>query len=171
MKKFLTLFLVIYLSIVFFMPKEELLYTVLNIAQKQKVQVSIKEQHDRGFYQSLEDLTISYDSSKYAVVDSANIMPLLFLNKISLSTVRASSSFKTILPFVADSISLTYHIFNPLAISISGDGDFGSLDGEINLDTKKLKILVTPSKDFEESTLIKQFKKTKEGYIYESTLR
>jgi len=171
MKKSLTLFLVIYLSFIFFMPKEELLYTGLNIAQKQKIQISIKEQKDLGFYQSLEELLLSYDSSKYVMSDSATILPLLVYNQVSFSLVRATPSFKAILPFTADSIKVVYHIFTPLKLSISGDGDFGEIDGEFDVITQKLKIILTPSKDFEKSNFIKQFKKTKEGYIYESIIR
>jgi len=171
MKKFLTLFLVIYLSIIFFMPKEELLYTVLNIAQKQKLQLSIKEQKDMGFYQSLKELSFSHDSSEYLLADSSKILPLLLFNQISFSNIKPSSSFKSILPFTASSIKLTYHVINPFTLSISGDGDFGEIDGEIELDSKRVKIHLIPSKDFEKSNFIKQFKKTKEGYIYESTIR
>ena len=62
-------------------------------------------------------------------------------------------------------------MINPSTLLISGDGDFGEIDGEIDLGSKRVKINLIPSKDFEKSNFIKQFKKTKEGYIYESTIR
>jgi len=169
--KIVAIALTLYFSIIIFMPKDELLFTTLNALKKENIEISFQKTSDMGLWQNIDDIEFSYNQSKYAKATTAKITSLLFYNMININTVTVNESFQTIFPYRANSIALRQNIFTPTLVNISADGSFGSIDGNFDLKSSKIKLLLSPSKEFESSQFIQQFKKTKEGYVYESTIR
>jgi hypothetical protein len=160
-----------YISVIVFMPKEQILYTALNIVKKYKVGVTFKDHKDRWFYQSIQKMTISYDKGVLANATNIKITPLIFYNRLSISDLKASGSFKSLFSYSATSTVISYSIINPLRVKIFSNGDFGEVNGFYEVTTSKIKLMLTPSKDFESSQFITNFTKSDKGYIYESTIR
>ena len=63
MKKAIVVILTIYLSLVFFMPKKELVYTGLNTLSKQMVNFEIEKANDFWIFYWLYDYCFSADST------------------------------------------------------------------------------------------------------------
>jgi hypothetical protein len=99
-------------------------------------------------------------------------MALGVYNKIDAFNVRASQDLKNMFGFSADEVDITYAVWNYGEVEIFAVGDFGTIDGTFELSSQTLRLLLEPSAAFEKSPLIRQyFKKSEEGYIYESKIK
>lgn len=153
-----------------FVPKKELYYYGERLGKDYKVFISNEELTDFGLGFSLNNGTIFYDGIEGGEVESFSTIFTLFYNNISLSNVVISEDLKDFVPGDVKEISITYGLWMPHLVDISGEGDFGVLEGSVNLIERKISILLKPStitvKKFKPQ-LRRFLKKNKEGYVYE----
>ncbi len=172
MKKVLIFLVVFYLAFVVFMPKENLYFTLKNTLASERIGLS--EESLSSNLASLEalGLVVSYDGIESVQVKELLITPFLFYNKIEAYEVSSSSSFKKMFSFSADELLITYAIWNYNEAKIYAVGNFGELNGVFDLQKKSVRIVLEPSMEFENSPMLKQyFKKSEEGYIYETKIK
>jgi len=171
MKKLLSIVASIYIATIFFMPKEQLLYTLLNQTKNQNLNYKVEDLTDYGLFESIKKLTLYYDKGEVLEVDDAKLFPFLIYNKLSLSQLHLVGNFKSLLNLKVIEVSLSQNIFSPTTINIYANSTIGELRGDFNLKSNKLKVVLSPNDKFNNFKYKNYFKKSKEGYVYESIIK
>lgn len=172
MKKLVILFAVFYIAFITLMPKENLYYTLKNKLKDERITMTEESINDDFISLKGKKVSIFYDGIESVEADEFSVMALGFYNKIDASNVGAAKDLKNMFGFSADDVEITYAVWNYKIATITASGDFGSIDGTFELASGTLKLLLDPSLEFEKSSIIRQyFKKSEEGYIYESKIK
>lgn len=161
----------IYLSIIIFMPKEQILYTALNQANSQNINFKIDNPTDFGLFENISKLQLFYDKYEVLEVSNAKLFPLLVYNRLSFSHIDLVGSFKSMLDIKIIEAKLTQSIISPTTINLYALSTIGELSGSFNIKTNNIKVLLTPNDKFKTFKYKNYFKKTKEGYVYESHIK
>ena len=66
---------------------------------------------------------------------------------------------------------LTQTIISPATVHIYALSTIGEIEGSFNLKTDILKVVLTPNDKFKTFKYKNYFKKSKEGYVYESRIK
>ena len=172
MKKFLIFTLVGYLAFIALMPKENLYYTLINKLKQERVVIAQESLSDNLISLKGENILVFYDGIESVQAEKFTISPYLLFNSIKISNVSAAEDLKRMFGFSADFVKISYVVWNYKSVDISAIGDFGELSGDVNLESMKVKLILEPSEKFQKSPLLNQyFKKSEEGYIYESKIK
>lgn len=171
MKKILAVLLSIYISIIIFMPKKQILYTLLNQASQEKINFELKNLTDYGIFENIDKITFYYDMAKFFEVSGARFFPLLVYNRLSFSQINLVGSFKSMLEIKIIEAKLTENLLSPYKVSIYALSTIGRFTGSYDLKSNRLRVLLVPNDKFTSFKYKKYFKKTKEGYIYESIIK
>ncbi len=172
MKKFLIFTLVGYLAFIALMPKENLYYTLINKLKQERVVIAQESLSDNLISLKGENILVFYDGIESVQAEKFTIFPYLLFNSIKISNVSAAEDLKRMFGFSADFVKISYVVWNYKSVDISAIGDFGELSGDVNLESMKVKLILEPSEKFQKSPLLNQyFKKSEEGYIYESKIK
>ncbi len=169
MKKLLLACVLFFIGLVLFMPKLNLLYTLESLLQKEHIQIHAKESQDRWVDLVLKEVHIGYDGIDSLKIEHASIKPWIFYNRIDLTGVKPSTSIADMVKTSAKALHITHSILHYNVAKIEGEGAFGTLEGEIDLQDRKVHLILHPSKSFRHNQILREnFRKTKEGYLYES---
>ena len=171
MKKILAVILTIYLSIIIFMPKEQILYTALNQANSQNINFKIDNPTDFGLFENISKLNLLYDTDDVLEVTNAKLFPLLVYNRLSFSHINLVGSFRSMLDIKIIEAKLTQNIISPTTLNIYALSTIGEIEGSFNLKTDILKVILIPNDKFKTFKYKNYFKKTEEGYVYESHIK
>ncbi len=167
MKKKLLLALAFLYALIIFLPKTQAYYALEHKLKKFEVVLNKETTRDFLGVFSVNDGQVFYQNMYAGAIENISIYPFVFYNQINIKNAKFSKNLRQILPQNIDGLNFKYTPFYPFKVFISGEGDFGSLSGGVNLKNKKVKLILTPSKEFANSPLIGQFRKTKDGYINE----
>ncbi len=172
MKKFLLLLTSIYLALVLLMPKVELYYTLKKILERERIVLAQSDLKDRWFDLKIEGVKLYYDGIESARAEAVDLWPWLFYNQLRATGVRAGKDVRKMFDFNADRITVRHSVLHPMAATIDASGNFGKISGSVDVKSGKVKLRCEPTKRFLQSQAFREFfRKTGEGYIYESTIR
>ncbi len=171
MKKFLTLIFSLYLATLLFAPKEELLYTGLNQLNKQKINFEIEDVSDYGLLANMKEIKLFYDGDKVLNIKDIKVLPLLFFNYIVATNISIAKNYKSMIDIKILQSKITHNIIKPFILNIDAITTIGRFSGNFDIKNKKLKLLLKPNKNFNDFKYKRYFKKSKEGYIYESNIK
>ncbi len=171
MKKIVTILLTIYISIIVFMPKEQIIYTILNQANSQNINFKIENPTDFGIFENISKLTLLYDKDEVLEVTNAKLFPLLLYNRLSFSNIDLVGNFKSMLDIKIIEAKLTQSIIAPTKIKIYALSTIGKIEGRFDIKRNNLKVVLTPNDKFKAFKYKNYFKKTEEGYVYESHIK
>jgi len=159
------------LAFVWFIPKVELYYALEELLEPQGIVISHEEVEDSGFALSL----IGGDVSASGVTAGHNglmdLTLLLAYNRFEIRDFRADEALRAFVPPEITFFRVTHHLLMPHKAVIEGEGDFGKAWGEVDLIERKIVIDLELPRDVVKryGQLIKQLKRTEEGYRYEYT--
>jgi len=171
MKKILLFIAILYLGFVLFMPKINLYYTLENFAKKELIEIKEGTLKDRWIDLDIKEAVVSYDGIASVQADEVKISPWIFYNKITALGLAPTNEIQKMFNARADEVVLTYSVLDYKHIMISAWGDFGEIEGTLDVFAQKVRLLLDPSEKFKNHTLVKQyFKKEEEGLVYESKL-
>jgi hypothetical protein len=171
MKKFLIVLVVFYLAFIAFMPKENIYYTLLNQLKSERILITQESLSDDLFSLKGEEISIFYDGIESVNADSFSLLPFGIYNKFEAINVRASKELKKMFKYSADKVEIVYAVWDYKRAKIYAEGDFGTIEGELDILGQRVKLLLDPSPSFEKSPIIREyFKKSEEGYSYESKI-
>jgi hypothetical protein len=171
--KFLGYILFFILAVIYFAPKVELYYMAEKELSKYDVIISNERVTDSGFSLNLSDASLYVKSVNSALAKSVDITLLGVYNSASLEDITLSSTASAFLPLHIKSIDVKYTLFNPLNATLYSKGEFGELDGYVNLQKRALHIDLKPSKVMLKKyrSSLSQLKKNKDGsYSYDKNL-
>ncbi len=172
MKKIMTIVVSLLVAFILFMPKESLYYSLKEALQPEHIEITQEQLFDRWIDLHLKGVSVLYDGIRSLMIADASIRPWLFFNQIVLHRVTPYPAIKKFLPAEAKEATISYTPFWPMRVRIVATGSFGTLKGYFALKERKLHLLLVPTPAFARSSVVRQnFKKTKEGYLYESILR
>ncbi len=172
MKKFIIFLLIFFIAVITLMPKENLYYTLKNGLKAERIVMTEESLNDNFIALNGKGISIFYDGIESIQAEDFSVMAWGIYNKIDATGVGASKDLKNMFGFSADEVEVTYALWDYNEAKIFASGDFGTIDGVFELSSQTLKLLLEPSSAFEKSPLIRQyFKKSEEGYTYESKIK
>ena len=163
--------LFLYVGLVLFMPKVNLYYTLENFAKKELIEIKEGSLKDRWLDLDIKEAVVSYDGIASVQADEVKISPWIFYNKVTALGVAPTKEVEKLFDARADEVILTYSVLDYKHIMISAHGNFGEIEGTLDMFAQKMRLILDPSEKFKNNTLVKQyFKKEEEGLVYESKL-
>jgi hypothetical protein len=153
------------------MPKKELIYTGLNTLSKQMINFEVEEAKDFLIYADFKNIAIIYDKMRVANIEDMKLLPYLFYNKLILTALEPKGGFRNMLNIVVLDATLTYSVINPFKADIEAKTTIGEISGEFDIKSSKLRLVLTPNQKFKTFKYKNYFRKTKGGYVYESSIR
>ena len=96
----------------------------------------------------------------------------MITNEIILTDLKPSAVIKKQLDVHANTIDVSYSLWDYENVKIFAEGDFGEVNGNFEVLTGKLHLVLNASKKFENNSFVKQnFKKREEGLVYEQIIK
>lgn len=144
------------LGLIIFMPKDNIYFKIQEILSKKNIYINSDIKNSLAL--ELKNGTVFVNKMDLAYFDRCEIYPYIFWNKIECNNINIANQYKI------TNINGSYSIINPFKIKISGNSNFGKIEGEINIFDKNGRIYITKLTN----SLIKRYlKKDKKGYYYD----
>ena len=167
-------YLLFFLAMVlFFLPKVELFYLAEKQLEPLKVIISDEKLVDSGFSLEVQDAKIYFEGIESASIEQVQINPWVLTNSVTLQNIKLSHAAKSFVPLDVESVELSYHLFNPVAVNIYAKGGFGELQGKLDLINTNVTLSLNPSSKMtkEYAHTLRNLKKEKTGeYSYAKDL-
>jgi hypothetical protein len=170
MKNILLYLFVGIVAFIYFLPRYNLYFELENYLSTQKIIISNEQLDDSGFSLYISEGKLYFGDLHVADLDNAEIDTWLFYNRLEAQGVHISDAMNQVASGSIENLSLTQNIFNPLHVSIEAEGDFGTLQGGVDLLDQHLVLLLEPSQMLTKLNpfWLNRFKKTEEGYRFET---
>lgn len=151
-----------------FAPKIELYYLLEKSLEKNQIIISNETITDTWYGVKITDAEVYVAGAKVSDASELTFNFFLVYNSLNLNEVKMDKSLSTIAPKELHNFTAVHSIINPLNITLSGSGSFGTLDGSVNLLDRKVNILFPVVKEIK--TIQKYLKKDNEkGWYYETS--
>ena len=123
----------------------------------------------RYFKLNMENVLFHYKEENVGEVKGMNLFPFLFYNVLIAEEILIHNALAKHKDLHIEKLRLQHSVFNLSTIYFKGNGDFGTIKGYINLDTKIFKLFLEPIKGMNiDNIVLWNFKQTKKGLVYES---
>ncbi|HIP13019.1 MAG TPA: hypothetical protein EYG97_01010 [Arcobacter sp.] len=152
--KSLLIFLFFVLSVLVFLPKENLYCLALEKLQNEKILINSKSIKDELLSLNINNSIIYYDGIQACKVSSVGINLYLFENSVNIYNIRLDDMMKQFLPPKIKSLNISHSLFNPLIININANLIQAKAYGSFDISTSTLTLYIKPSKHF-----VKSYKK------------
>jgi hypothetical protein len=166
-KKGFVFFLLFWVALLAFMPKEEIYFRLENELAKQGVEINEASIEEGPFSLTLQQPAIYVKGIKVATAEKVSLLTWLFFTKVQISGLRVDESLRSMVPESAERIVLSHSLLDPLHLSVSAEGKFGELMGKISLKERTVHIDFTDIKSL--GTLKSNLKQGEKGWYYETT--
>ena len=150
-----------------FAPKHELYYFLEKKLKEKNIIISNETITDTWYGIKLTDADIYANGVKMAKVAELNFNFFFLYNTLTVKEIKIDKAFQTMAPKEVHDLNAKYSIINPLKITLTGDGSFGTLDGAVTLHKKKVEILFPVAKELKSVKKFLKHDKTK-GWYYET---
>ena len=166
-KKSIGILFAVWFTLLLFMPKEEMYYTVEKMLVAQDITLNEKSVDEGFFSLTLKDVTVYVKGVALANIDEIDFFSLFFYNTLSIDNLVVDEVLHSKVPAKTEEAVLTYQIFAPLTVSIDANGSFGYAQGSIDLADKQVHVDFVKPKEID---MIKPFlKKGEKGWFYEKS--
>jgi hypothetical protein len=159
----------LYLSTILTLPKEGVWYKFEEFAQKESLVISGDEVRDNFINLNISNGEILFRNLSIANFGKITIYPFVFLNRIEIRNLRTGKDISQFGDYIFTEVTFNHDISAPEKIFFKGEGNFGKLNGRINVKKREIDVLLFPNKKTEKNKqLMKNFKKDDSlgGYLY-----
>lgn len=132
-------------ALLYFMPKESLYFLGEKELQKYHVVIAHESVKDRGFSLALRHLDIYVESIKSATVERVDIALFGLYNEVEADNIHLSSAVASMLPTKIEYVDIKYSVINPLNVTFTALGAFGTVQGVANIKERKIIARLKPS--------------------------
>jgi len=132
-------------ALLYFMPKENLYFLGEKELQKYHVVIAHESVKDRGFSLALRHLDIYVESIKSATVERVDIALFGLYNEVEADNIHLSSAVASMLPTKIEYVDIKYSVINPLNVTFTALGAFGTVQGVANIKERKIIARLKPS--------------------------
>ena len=172
MKKLFKLFiyLLFFLSFVLILLPKESIYNLLEQElSKQNIIISDEKRDEKLFSLDISDAKVYYQGIEGTNIDSISFFSSIFYSKVEVNDMKLLQSLASFFPPVIKRIELKHSLLDYRNVNIYSLGDFGVLNGNIDLINRTLilKLEVSSKMKREYSRVLGQMKLEKGIYIYE----
>ncbi len=170
--KFLFYILFFCVALYYFFPKVNAYYAFEKSLEKENIIISNENLIDHGFSLEIKDAIIFYHAIKVADVKKISLYSYLFVSKIDIKDIVLQKMADGYIPPKIESCEISYSLLSPLELKAQAQGDFGKATIFYSLKTKKLLVLLEPSKVMLHTyaKTLAQMKKEKGKYKYETVI-
>lgn len=157
-------------------PKKEILNKIDSALSGKKLAITCGDYTNYGLFLSVKDIELKTPITEPFKSKDGYVFVSYFYNVYALTNPTTSEAVKQLTGIEPTSIKISNSIFSPSKLYISIVGEFGEIDGVINLKESAIRATLKLSKEFEakeentakKNTLLTRFKSSEGGYIYES---
>ncbi len=167
-KNILVVFIVVWLGILVFMPKQELYYKLEEELSKHEIRLNETTIDEGLFSLNLKKITVYVEGIHVATIEELKLFTLLFYSRVELQLLKVDDSLKKMLPQEIENATAVYSVLSPLEVIVTARGSFGAIDGKVDLNESKVRLDFNESKHIE--MLKPQLKKDEKGWYYETSL-
>lgn len=163
---------VLFVVVIFAMlPKKNLYYYAEELLEPQGVVISDETFHDYGLWASIKDGTAYVKGIPVAQIAKVSLVPGFLYNSMTISDAIIAKSMQQFLPRNIQNLSIQGTALYPITWWLKGEGDFGSLKGNVNILNRTISLTIYPSENFAKRypALAKNLTQKEDYYIYEST--
>ena len=163
--KYILVFMVFLGSLLVFLPKENLYFFLLDKIKQEKIVVKNEKIQDDYYSFKLFNTNIFYQGVNGVKIENFNIQTYLFSSKIEIYNIVLDDIAKQFLPPRIKSVQISHSVLDPLVVHIKANLIQAKAYGTLNLKTRKVLLIVNPSKQFLKSykRLLRKMKKMKNG--------
>jgi len=162
-------FLFFILFLLIFLPKESIYNLLEQKLSQQNIIISDEKRNEKLLSLDIKNANVFYNEVKGVNIRDINFFSLLVYSKVEVNDVKLLESLSSFFPPFIKNIELKHSVLDYQNINISSLGDFGLLNGKIDLLNRVLILNLDPSSEMKRK-YIKVLKnmKLKEGrYNYE----
>ncbi len=165
-KIFIALF-IIWFGLLVFMPKQEMFYKLEKELEKQEIKINEKSLEEGLFSLKVKEASVYVKGIPLATIEEITLFTLLFYTKVELHSLLLDDSLKGMVPQHMDRAILSHSIISPSMAAMYAQGSFGTVEGNIDLKERVLRLDFNGTKEIE---MIKsQLKKDEKGWYYETS--
>jgi hypothetical protein len=166
-KKSALIFLMLWFSILLFMPKAELYYTIEQSLAKQDIKLNEKSIEEGLFSLTLKDVTVYVKGIALANIEELDFFTILFYSSLELNNLKVDEALQTKVPATTKEASFTHSILSPLSVSLDANGSFGAIEGTVDLVNKDMRIDFVEVGDMD--MIQSHLTKDEKGWFYEKS--
>ena len=166
-KNILIAFIVVWLGILIFMPKQEFYYKLEEELAKHEIKLNETSMNEGLFSLNVKQVTVYFKGINVATIEEVSLFTLLFYNSIELRSLTVDDSLKKMIPQEVEKAVAIHSILSPLEVAVDASGSFGLMTGKIDLSEAKVRLDFNESKNIE--MLKPQLKKDEKGWYYETS--
>ncbi len=159
---------VIWLSLVIFMPKSNLYYKLEEELAKQDIKLNEKMIEDRLFSLHIEGVDIYLKGIYMATIKEINLFTLLFYSDLSIEEIGLREPIKNMMPNGVEIVNISHSILSPLNLVVDANASLGSIKGLVDLGHRNIRISLDNIKNIAKIKSIVKIKKDKNGWYYET---
>ncbi|MDR0579641.1 MAG: hypothetical protein LBG21_03460 [Campylobacteraceae bacterium] len=168
-----TLWVVLFVYIVIlFLPKENFYFLLEQKLFEHKIVFGNETLKDFGGVLTVSNSRIIRNNEEIGQVEKIKILPFILYNEINVSGLHIlKKSLTSYIPGEIDEISLKLTPFYPTRVWIKLNGSFGSIHGNYNIRSKKVRLVLEPQGDFRQKypLIYRSFKDIEGELTYESS--
>jgi len=164
-KRTFIILLIVWLSLVIFMPQRHFYYQLEHELAKQNVEINENKIKEGFFSLSIEGMKVYIKGIDLVHIKEVSFSTLLFSSNIKMKKIELDNSLADMIPTKLDAVSFSHFIWKPYEVKVLGEGDFGTFRGVINMNERKIHLDITEIIDL--GVLKSQLKEGEEGLYYE----
>lgn len=167
--KFIVLLFVFVLALFLFFPKKSAYYFLENKLEQNKIVVSDETLTEGLNYLKIADSKIYFEGINIAKVSEVKLSTTLVNTQVQIKDIKILDSFKQHFPSPINEAFINYSVIDFKKAYFKANGVFGSLDGEIDIFNRvvKLKLKASSRMRSSYSRILRMMKSQNGEYTYE----
>lgn len=163
---YITIFIALLLI---FLPKSSFYYLLENELEKNRIIISNEVLTEKYFSLDIHNAKIFFEGINVALIKKAKVQTYLVFNKLNVEDIKVLDSLKHMVPSKIKNIQVIYSILNFNKLKIEANGDFGTIEGYINLLDRNIYINLNASNIMKNnySQILNKMNLKDGRYIYE----
>jgi len=166
-KKIVLAFFALWLTVLFFMPKAELYYSVEKVLAKQDIKLNEKSIEEGLFSLSVKKVTIYVKGIPLINIEELNFFTLLFYSSLSIEDLIVDEALHSKIPAFTKEGLVKHQLFSPMSLALDANGSFGQIVGNVDLMQGTVHIDFVDTKDI--SMIQPSLTKGEKGWVYEKS--
>jgi len=166
-KKILILLFVVWIALLWIMPKQELYYKLEKVLEEKDIKINEARIEEGVFSLTLHQADIYVKGIKLATVEKVNLFTLLFYSKVGFDNLVLDETLKSMAPTNIEEAMISHIVLVPKRLNLDMAGSFWNAKGKASLAQKHLRV------DFNSTQGIEAFKpklqQDDKGWYYEAS--
>jgi hypothetical protein len=165
-KNILISLLLVWFALLLFMPKKAIYYKLEEVLAKSEIKINEESINEGLFSLTIQKPKVFVKGIQIATIEKIDIFTVLFFTKLNLDILKLDESFNAMSPTNIESIQATHSILGMMNIKLDVSGEFGYVDGNVDVKAKTLRMDFNDTRALE--SLKPKLKEDEKGWYYET---